>query len=266
MVAVALGSTDQTAGDFNLALNSDGTVAAWGDNAYGQLGDNSGGYVGARRYVPVAVNTDPGVSALYGKKVVAISAGMGHSLALCSDGTVVAWGYNAGQLGNNAVATNSLVPTAVNVAAGVSALYGKTVVSIAAGGNHSLALCSDGTVAGLGEQFQWPTWRQRNHAKSGARRGEHELGLSALYHKTVVAIAAGMFHSLALCSDGTVAAWGNDYDGQLGDSYGGQSLVPVAVNTNAGVSALYGKRVVAIAAGAFHSLALCSDGTLAAWG
>ena len=52
--------------------------------------------------MPVAVNTGSGVSALYGKTVVAIAAGSSHSLALCSDGTVAAWGYNAyGQLGDN---------------------------------------------------------------------------------------------------------------------------------------------------------------------
>jgi hypothetical protein len=49
-----------------------------------------------------------------------------------------------------------------------------------------------------------------------------------------VAIASGGYHSLALCSDGTVAAWGDDRRGQLGDNKvsGFGSLVPIAVNTN----------------------------------
>src|SRR5208337_1743565 len=91
-------------------------------------------------------------------------------------------------------------------------------------------------------------------------------GVSALYGKKVVAIAAGWYHSLALCSDGTVAAWGYDNNGQLGDNTTTEHHAPVAVNTASGVSALYGKTVVAIAAGWYHSLALCSDGTVAAWG
>ena len=62
-----------------------------------------------------------------------------------------------------------------------------------------------------------------------------------------VAIAGGGFHSLALKSDGTVAAWG--YNGY------GQTTVP------AGLSG-----VTAIAAGDCHSLALKSDGTVVAWG
>ena len=60
------------------------------------------------RLVPVAVNTASGVSALYGKTVVAIAAGAYHSLALCSDGTVAAWGYNGyGQLGDNTTTNRS---------------------------------------------------------------------------------------------------------------------------------------------------------------
>ena len=63
----------------------------------------------------------------------------------------------------------------------------------------------------------------------------------------VVAIARGDFHSLALKSDGTVAAWGvNNY---------GQTTIPASLSN-----------VVAIAGGGSHSLALKSDGTVAAWG
>ena len=45
--------------------------------------------------------------------------------------------------------------------------------------------------------------------------------VSALYGKTVVDIAAGSYHSLALCSDGTVTAWGDNGSGQLGNNAGG---------------------------------------------
>ena len=256
VVAVAAG------GYHSLALCSDGIVVACGLDGNGQLGDNNN----TERHFPVAVNTASGVSALFGERVVAITAGYRHSLALCSDGTVAAWGYNFdGQLGNNGVSgMQSLVPVAVDTNSGVSALYGKTVVAIAAGFAHSLALSSDGTVAAWGRnnygQLGDNTTTQRNapvavNAASG----------SALYGKTVVAIAPGAVHSLALCSDGTVAAWGWNTYGQLGDNTTTDRHIPVAVNTNSG-SALYGKTVVAIAAGYYHSLALCSDGTVAAWG
>ena len=296
-----------------LGLCSDGTLTAWGDNHYGELGDNQ--VSGYRSLVPVAVNTTAGVSALCGKMVVAIAAGGvslgGHSLALCSDGSVMAWGANNyGQLGDNTT-MGQPVPVAVNTNSGVSALYGKKVVAIAAGGGHSLALCSDGTLAAWGYnaygQLGDGTTTQRKapvlvNMSSGSvhslalcsdgcvvawgdnvdgQIGDNttttreaptavntNLGLSALFGKTVVAVAAGWGYSLALCSDGALTAWGNNEVGQLGDNRRTEalSLVPVAVNTNFGVSVLYGKKVVAIAAGDAHCLALCSDRTLAAWG
>ena len=171
----------------SLALRGDGSVVAWGSNDYGQTS------------IPAGLDN-----------VVAISAGIYHNLALRSNGTVVAWGYNYdGQ---------TAIP------AGLS-----NVVAIAAGGYHSLALRSDGTVVAWGYNDSW---------------GQTEIpaGLS-----DVVAIAAGEYHSLALRRDGTVVAWGNDNLGQ--------STVPAGLSN-----------VMAIAAGGFHSLALRSDGTVAAWG
>ena len=155
--------------DHSLALCSDGTVAAWGYNDEGELGDNTT----TERHVPVAVNTASGVSALYGKTVVAIAAGSTHSLALCSDGTVAAWGVNvSGALGDNTT-VSSLVPVAVSTAPGVSALYGKTVVVIAAGWGYSLALCSDGTVAAWGYNAYGAARRQHLDKSPRASGGEH---------------------------------------------------------------------------------------------
>ncbi|RYD88377.1 MAG: hypothetical protein EOP50_19205, partial [Sphingobacteriales bacterium] len=81
--------------------------------------------------------------------------------------------------------------------------------------------------------------------------------------KTVTAVSAGYLHSLALCSDGTLAAWGYNSYGQLGNGGSAQRKVPVAVSRS---GALAGKTVIAISAGPFHNLALCSDGSIAAWG
>lgn len=83
--------------------------------------------------------------------------------------------------------------------------------------------------------------------------------------KTITQIAAGGYHYLALCSDGTLAAWGLNQEGELGSGSGGprDENLPVLVATD---TALAGKTVVKIAACQFDSYALCSDGTLAAWG
>jgi len=238
----------------SLALCSDGTLSSWGYNAYGQLGNNTTTNNG----LPVAVTTAG--TPLAGKPVVAISAGTYHSQALCSDGTLVSWGYNTyGNLGNNTT-TNSSVPVAVTTAG--TALAGKSVVAVAAGGNHTLALCSDGILV---------AWGQNNNGQLGNNTTTNSsvpvavtTAGTVLAGKTVIAVGAGRFHSLALCSDGTTATWGSNIYGQLGNGTTTQSTVPVAVTT-AG-TALAGKTVVALTAGFYHSVATCSDGSVAAWG
>ncbi len=73
------------------------------------------------------------------------------------------------------------------------------------------------------------------------------------------AVAAGTEHSLALLGDGEVMAWGGNSDGQLGrGTQGGATSRPAAVSDLSGVTA--------IAAGAEHSLALLSGGTVVGWG
>ena len=86
-------------------VKSDGTVSAWGQNANGQLGNNST----TESHVPVAVSGLTNASAVAG--------GTNHTLGLKSDGTVWAWRSNSnGQLGNNGAADNILVPTQSNMA------------------------------------------------------------------------------------------------------------------------------------------------------
>ncbi|MDB6173335.1 MAG: repeat-containing protein [Chthoniobacteraceae bacterium] len=244
VIAVAAGERH------SLALCSDGTVAAFGYNGSGQLGSGTQNSSSA----PVAVST---AGVLAGKTVITVAAGTSHSLALCSDGTVAAWGLNgSGQLGNG-LTSNSNIPVAVSVA---GVLTGKIVIAVAAGTSHSLALCSDGTVAAWGLNS---SGQLGNGLTSNSNIPVRISTAGVLSGKTATAMAAGTAHSLALCSDGTVAAWGLNNLGQLGNGLTGNSNIPVRVST-AGI--LSGKTVTAMAAGTAHSLALCSDGTLAAWG
>ncbi len=237
----------------SLALCSDGTLVTWGNNSFGQLGDNTT----IDRSLPVAVKVTG--TALAGKSVVGIAAGYLFSLALCSDGTVAAWGYNAnGQLGNGTGSqSNIAVPVST---AGV--LAGKAVVSLSSNVNHTLALCADGTVVSWGFNFAGElgdgTTTNRFTPVGVTTAG------TVLSGRTVVALAAGEHHSLALCSDGTLASWGQNSSGQLGDGSTSDHALAAAVVGSG--SALAGRTVVAIAAGTSHSVALCSDGTLVAWG
>ncbi|MFT6573170.1 MAG: alpha-tubulin suppressor-like RCC1 family protein/sugar lactone lactonase YvrE [Akkermansiaceae bacterium] len=240
-----------SAGSYHtVALCSDGTLAAWGHNSRGQLGDGRS----SLGWGPVAVEMG---GVLDGKTVVAISAGSGHTVALCSDGTLAAWGNNDyGKLGDNSN-NESNVPVAVEMG---GVLDGKTVVGISAGSVHTVALCSDGTLAAWGGNFFGQLGDNSNN-ESNVPVAVETGGV--LDGKTVVAISAGSVHTVALCSDGTLAAWGRNTAGQLGDNSNNMGNVPVAVEMG---GVLDGKTIVAISAGSYHTVALCSDGTLAAWG
>ncbi len=248
VIAIATGRSH------SLVLCSDGTLAAWGENSYGQLGNGST----TGRNVPVLVNQ---TGVLSGKSVVAVTAGKYHSLALCSDGTLAAWGSNStGQLGNGSAmdySTKSNVPVAVSMA---GLLSGKMVIAVTAGGSHSLALCSDGTLAAWG-------YNSSGQLGIGSTTNSNvpvAVNMAGAFSgKGVIAVAAGSEHSLALCADGTLGAWGYNTSGQLGNGSNTSSQLPVTVSA---AGALSGKTVVALSAGDSNSLALCSDGTLAAWG
>lgn len=236
--------------DHSVALCSDGTLATWGSNAFGQLGNNSS----VDSAVPVAVDRG---GVLSGKTIISVSAGHFHNYALCSDGTVAAWGLNTnGQLGNNST-TQSNVPTSV-YNGGV--LAGRQVTSISAGEYHAVARCSDGTIV---------TWGHNGHGQLGINSTVNStvpvavITTSVLSGRSVTAVAAGGLHSLALCSDGGIVAWGRNNSGQLGDGSLIRSNIPVAVSQS---GVLSGKTVVKIAGGAEHNIALCSDGTLVGWG
>lgn len=261
VVAVAAGDTH------SLALCSDGTLVAWGNNGDGQLGNNN---TPNDSSVPVLVNRTSGVSALFNKDVVSISAGDNFSLALTADGLMASWGENLhGQLGNGTTADKA-VPFAVSRTSG--ALYpSRTVVAISAGGEHSLAIRSDGVVVGWGYNNNGElgdnSIAQRTLAVAVNADAGSALHVPPSGRKAVTAISAGVYHSLALCEDGSVVSWGSNDGGQLGNpalpfTY---KSVPTAVNAGAG-SALQGKTVVDVAAYSDFNLVLFSDGTLASWG
>ena len=246
------------------ALCSDGEIASWGWNAYGQLGNATN----INSSVPVLVSRASGASALFNKTPVAISAGEGHALALCSDGTFVSWGFGSyGQLGDGS-ASNRYTPVLVNRASGTSALHGKTVVAVSAGYYHSLALCSDGSIAVWGYGFNGllGTGSAASASVYTPTAVSTASGLSALAGRTPVAIAATISHSLALCSDGALVAWGQNIYGSLGNNSTEWSAYPVIVNAQSGVSALFGKTVTSIHIVGRASQALCSDGSIVSWG
>jgi alpha-tubulin suppressor-like RCC1 family protein len=219
----------------SLALRSDGTLWAWGTDTNGELG--TGTTSAGATSAPVQVGT--------ATTWASISAGFAHSLALSTDGTLWAWGSNGfGQLGN-ATTTNSTAPVQVSV--------GTTWLSIGAGYYHSLALRSDGTL--------W-AWGSNSYGQLG--NGTTSTGSTTSAPAQVgtatnwVSLSASSSHSLALRSDGTLWAWGNNENGQLGNGTTTNSPAPTQVGTDANWQR--------IGAGNNQSVALRTDGTLWAWG
>ena len=213
------------------ALLSDGTVKCWGNNYYGGLGDGTT----ADRSVPVSVSGLSGATA--------IGSGYVHNCALLSDGTVKCWGDNgAAQLGDGTL-TSHPVPVFV------SGLSGATAIT--AGIYHTCALLWDGTVKcwgfnGFGALGDGTTTTRTTPVSV--------TGLSG-----ATAIVAGEVHTCALLLDGTVKCWGDNNFGELGDGTTVlSSTVPVSVSGLSGVMDL--------SAGARHTCALLSDGTVKCWG
>ena len=217
--------------DHSLARKTDGTVWAWGFNRSGQLGvgtttDSS---------TPVQVKGPGGVGFLTGVATIAGNGGFpssaindaGHSLARKTDGTVWAWGNNFySQLGDGTTTTRP-TPVQVKGPGGVGFLTG--VATIAAGRDHSLTGKTDGTVWGWGHggfgQLGDGIFDPLRRPTPVQVKGPGGVG----FLTGVATIAAGEFHSLALKTDGTVWAWGNNGNGQLGDGTTTTRPTPVQV-------------------------------------
>ncbi|MDR3578342.1 MAG: dockerin type I domain-containing protein [Oryzomonas sp.] len=274
MAIPAQAATPQvSAGSYHtLALRSDGTVWAWGDNTYDQLGQGTSSTL-ENSTKPVAVT---GLTGTF----TAVAAGDEHSLALKSDGTVWAWGYNTyGQLGDTVLDTNTGAPIAfTEVPVKVTNLT--NIKAIAAGTGFSMALDTSGNVWTWGRNDSGQLGNGTAYTYTNTQNGQlvptsGQLTVEVTPTKittlsNITGIAAGEHHALAVDSTNAVWAWGLDNCGQLGDnipSSTGSSCIfattPV-IATPQLVPAMSG--VSSVAAGSYHSLAIKSDNSVEAWG
>ena len=232
-----------------VALRSDGTLWSWGDNSRGQLGDNTGN----PSLVPIQITT-PGSNGW-----AALAAGDDHTLGLRGDGTLWAWGDNdSGQLGVGSNVQGDQ-PQQVLIPGGTGN-SDNIWVAIAAGASHSIGLQSDGSLWVWGDN----SLGQLGDPAFGAGINfPIQLANPAFNNDSSwKAVAAGQGHTLGLQADGTLWAWGDNSDGQLGNL--GAALAtgqPPAPVLN-GSAAPY----VAVAAGDKHAAARRADGTLWSWG
>jgi alpha-tubulin suppressor-like RCC1 family protein len=221
--------------DHSCAVTSERKVKCWGDNAYGQLGDNTTN--SALKPVNV-IGLDVGA--------VAVSCGQSHTCALsAADGTVKCWGLNAqGQLGvGNTV--DAHVPIDVMGITG-------SVLQVATGGLHSCALTLAGGVKCWG-----------NNGRGAVGDGSTTNALTAVdvsgLSSGVTSVMGGGEYSCALVTNGGVKCWGNNAVGELGDGTTQDSHVPVDVS---GLASGAG----AIGPGSAHTCALIGSGGAKCWG
>ena len=239
--------TDIDAGeDFTVALRASGltggnkTLWTWGSNNSQQLG---GGGLAYRNY-PLQVGTN--------QKWVEISAGSEHVIAIQDSGTVFsqgnrtlwAWGSNQYyQLGFEGLPS---VSVSAPFQVGTNINWSK----VSAGNEFSLARKTDGTL--------W-SWGRNNFGQLGLNYISNDvpvrtqIGTSTSWSTN---IAAGGNFALALLTNGTLFAWGQNNVGQLGIGSTTNQMQPTLVGTNFN----------SISAGGGHSLAINVSNNIMAFG
>jgi alpha-tubulin suppressor-like RCC1 family protein/outer membrane protein assembly factor BamB len=217
-------------GGFSLAIQTNGSLWAWGANHFGQLGIGSTNL----QRTPALVGSD--------SNWFQVEAGATHTLGLKRDGSLWAWGANnVGQLGfgnTNATSTPLRVGTE------------SAWVEIRAGGFFSLARRADGTIWAWGAN----TNRQLGLGTNSNRSVPTRIGTDSDW----AGLSAGVGHSLAVKTNGTLWAWGQNNSGQLG--IGTDTVTTNLVQVGTDTDWLLPE------AGNSHSFALKTNGALFAWG
>lgn len=240
-------------GRHTCALLADQTVRCWGDNSSGQLGDATTGARGVPAPVPAL------------EKVAQISSGYLFSCARLSDGTVACWGDNEyGQIGVTAAPSKKAAGVmraraelASDRPVEVKGLDG--VAQLSLGAEHACALLVNGMVACWGSPEDALLGRggaPPSPPKKPAKPPKAIAPLKGL--RDVVEIAAGAEHACARLADATVACWGRNHHGQLGDGTTKNTAAPVKVKGLTGA--------LGLALGDDHSCAVLADGKVVCWG
>jgi Regulator of chromosome condensation (RCC1) repeat len=271
---------------FNLALLSDGTVASWGGNGHGQLGDNrkrpnweeGAGHALVEEESP---STHEVTGGLHGVRAVAVANE--HAMALMDDGTVMAWGNDEyGQLGNGTQGFERQLNINERLPKAVPGL--QNITAIAAGGGSDYALTSAGTVLAWGNNTQGQLGLGRpgpDHCETAVAHSPHyelcsERPLPVVWTNPatgrleelteVQAVYAGAFAAFALLPGGRLVSWGGNRHGELGtgaETWPGSELPPAEVRRVDGSPLT---NVAELAPGFSFALARLEDGEVLGWG
>lgn len=197
--------------------------------ALGQLGDGTT----IDKLTPIQIGTDTNWAK--------INSGDDYSIAIKSDGTLWAWGYNVnGQLGDG-TNVNKNTPTQAGTDTKWKAISG--------GLYHTLGVKNDGTLWSWG----YNVVGELGDGTFTNRNTPGQVGVDSNWFQ----VAAGYDHSFGLKNDSTLWAWGYNNMGQLGDGTTIDKNIPVQVNTT---------RWIFMSGGHAHSLAIDAAKTIMSWG
>jgi len=225
-------------------IKTDGTLWLWGYNANGQLGDNT-----------TTDKSSPVQTVSGGNNWKQVSSGY-STAAIKTDGTLWMWGYNGhGQLGDNTIVNKS-----------------SPVQTVAAGTNWKQVDISARTYAAVGaiktDGTLW-MWGYNSYGQLGT----NDMTNYSSPVQTIAGgtnwkqLAVGSYHSIAIKTDGTLWAWGQNYYGGLGDNTTGTVPNPKLNSKSSPVQTIAGgTNWKQVAAGDAYSAAIKTDGTLWNWG
>jgi alpha-tubulin suppressor-like RCC1 family protein len=212
------------------AIKTDGTLWLWGNNDYGNLGDNTT----IRKSSPVQ-------TIALGTNWKQVTCGSYHSAAIKTDGTLWLWGRNdVGQLGDN---TRTDKSSPIQTVTG-----GTNWKQVACGYKHSAAIKTDGTL--------W-LWGRNDVGQLGDNtRTDKSSPIQTVTGGTNWKQVSGVhLQTAAIKTDGTLWLWGRNDVGQLGDNTRTDKSSPIQTVSG-------GTNWKQVACGYKHSAAIKTDGTL----
>ncbi|EKX40966.1 hypothetical protein GUITHDRAFT_46944, partial [Guillardia theta CCMP2712] len=219
-------------------------VYSWGKNKYGQLG------LGHTNNVPLPTGILSLSDPLNRKNVRSIGAGKSHSAVIAEDGDVYTWGRGwEGQLGHDVVTEIELEPHIV------PKMENRGSSAVACGRNHTVVVTDNGLIYTWGEN-------KAGQLGTGDLKSSNSPVLidSALNLPSVLSIACGEFHTVAICIEGTIWSWGRNQCGQLGHGNTKTCYFPTQV------VGMAKKICIRAACGGQHTLVLTDANKIYAWG
>jgi alpha-tubulin suppressor-like RCC1 family protein len=216
-----------------------GTVACWGANDSGQLGNGTT----SPSATPVLVS---GITT-----ATHVTAGESHSCALLQDGSVECWGDDFyGELGNGHAGNgqSSSVPVAAEI------FPTNPATEISAGGYNTCAVMQNRTVT---------CWGNGDHGQLG-NGGVFPHDSSPVLVANInnaTDVSTGLDYACAVRVDGGVSCWGSDLNAQLGST---THITSFDVSTPVDVLGVAG--ATHVSAGSSATCATLANGTAACWG